>query len=259
MHNSHLAGSAEIPTALITGGSGALGSAICERLAQDGYRLFITYRSSKAAAQALCEKLAGTTEVHLGQMDLCDEASIHRCIEAAPGKFSRFSTLIYASGVDIDQPFISDTKAEQWDQVLKVETLGFIHLVSAALPVLRASGKGSIVSIGTFATHLYMSGDALSAVPKAAVEMMTRAVAKEEGRYGIRANCVAPGIINAGLGSKMQTEIYDPAIWNAQRKRVPLRRFGEASEVAEAVAFLASDRASYITGQTLILDGGMHV
>lgn len=209
--------------------------------------------------ESLREKLGETAEVHLGQMDLCDEASIQRCMAEANGTFSRLSTLIYASGVNIDQPFIFDTQAEQWDQVIKVESLGFIHLVSAALPALRASGRASIVSIGTFATHLYMSGDALSAVPKAAVEMMTRAVAKEEGRYGIRANCVAPGIINAGLGSKMQTEIHDPAVWETQRKRVPLRRFGEASEIAEAVAFLASDRASYITGQTLIVDGGLHV
>jgi len=259
MSNSDLVAATAKPTALVVGGSGALGSAICERLVEDGYRLFITYRSSKAAAQSLCEKLGGTAEVHLGQMDLSDRASIQRCMAEATGQFSGLSTLIYASGANIDQPFIFDTSAEQWDQVVSVETLGFIHLVSAALPALRASEKASIVSIGTFATHLYMSGDALSAVPKAGVEMMTRAVAKEEGRYGIRANCVAPGILNAGLGSKMQAEIHDPAVWETQRKRVPLRRFGEATEVAEAVAFLASDRASYITGQTLVVDGGLHV
>ena len=87
--------------------------------------------------------------------------------------------------------------------------------------------------------------------------MLGRAIAKEEGRYGVRANMVAPGIIDAGLGASFLKDLYTPEIWEAQRKRIALQRFGAAEEVAEAVAFLASDRARYITGQTLVVDGGL--
>lgn len=90
-------------------------------------------------------------------------------------------------------------------------------------------------------------------MPKAAIELLRRAVAKEEGRLGIRANAVAPGIIAAGLGAQFLKDLYSPDAWDAQRRKVALRRFGRADEIAQAVAFLASDRASYITGQTLIV------
>jgi 2-hydroxycyclohexanecarboxyl-CoA dehydrogenase len=88
------------------------------------------------------------------------------------------------------------------------------------------------------------------------MESLGRAIAKEEGRFAIRANMVAPGIIDAGLGSSFLETLYTPEIWDVQRKRIALQRFGSGEEIAEAVAFLASDRARYITGQTLIVDGG---
>lgn len=88
------------------------------------------------------------------------------------------------------------------------------------------------------------------------MEALGRAIAKEEGRYGIRANMVAPGIIDAGLGADFLRSLYSPEIWEAQRKRIALQRFGSGEDIAEAVAFLASERAQYMTGQTLIVDGG---
>src|SRR3546814_2837696 len=99
-------------------------------------------------------------------------------------------------------------------------------------------------------------GDALSSVPKAGIESLGRAIAKEEGRFGIRANMVAPGIIDAGLGAAFLKDLYNPDIWETQRQRTALRRFGTGEEIAEAVRFLACERARYITGQTLIVDGG---
>jgi len=93
-------------------------------------------------------------------------------------------------------------------------------------------------------------------VPKAGIEALSRAIAKEEGRFGIRANAVAPGIIDAGLGADFLQSLYTPEIWESQRKRIALRRFGHGKDIANAVAFLASGQAEYITGQTLIVDGG---
>jgi len=131
-----------------------------------------------------------------------------------------------------------------------------VRIVAAALPHFRVQGFGNFVSVVSVANYCFPPGDALSSVPKAGIEALGRAIAKEEGRYGIRANMVAPGIINAGLGAEFLTTLYTPAIWEAQRKRIALQRFGDGEDIAQAVAFLASERARYITGQTLIVDGG---
>jgi NAD(P)-dependent dehydrogenase (short-subunit alcohol dehydrogenase family) len=124
---------------------------------------------------------------------------------------------------------------------------------------LRRQGGGTLVAITSFAIYSFPPGDAISAVPKAGIEMLCRAIAREQGRHAIRANAVAPGIINAGLGEQFQRKLFSPKVWQGQRKRVPLKRFGEAKEVAEAVAFLATERSSYVTGQTIIVDGGLRL
>ena len=157
------------------------------------------------------------------------------------------------------QPFVSEMTQEQWNEVIEIELLGFARLIRLTIPILRANGGGVIVSVVSFATYRFPPGDAISAVPKAGVEMLTRAVAREEGRNGIRANSVAPGIINAGLGNVVQNQVFSPEIWDQQKKRVPLRRFGEAVDIAEAVRFFASSRSAYVTGQTLIVDGGLQI
>jgi 2-hydroxycyclohexanecarboxyl-CoA dehydrogenase len=122
--------------------------------------------------------------------------------------------------------------------------------------VFRAQGGGNFVIVVSVANYCYPPGDALSSVPKAAMEALGRAIAKEEGRFGIRANMVAPGIIDAGLGTAFMGSLYTPEIWDGQRKKIALQSFGEGRDIGEAIAFLASDRARYITGQTLIVDGG---
>ena len=167
--------------------------------------------------------------------------------------------MIFAAGVNILQPYVAEITEPQWEEVVQTELIGFTHLVRAPSRCSARQGGGTIVAIGSFATYSFPPGDALSAVPKAAIEMLCRAVAREEGRYGIRANVVAPGIINAGLGEQFQQKLFGPKVWEGQRNRVPLKRFGEAVEIAEAVVFLASKRSAYITGQTLIVDGGLRL
>ncbi len=191
--------------------------------------------------------------------DLRDGLSITAAVNAAKEVFGNVGAVIFAAGVSILQPYVAEITSEQWDEVVQTELIGFTHLVRAAIPLFRAQTGGSLVAIGSFATYSFPPGDALSAVPKAAIEMLCRAVAREEGRHGIRANVVAPGIINAGLGEQFQQKLFGPQVWEAQRNLVPLKRFGEAREVAEAVAFLASRRSSYITGQTIIIDGGLRL
>jgi NAD(P)-dependent dehydrogenase (short-subunit alcohol dehydrogenase family) len=124
------------------------------------------------------------------------------------------------------------------------------------LPIFREQKGGNFVAVTSMANTRFIVGDALSAVPKASIETLSRGIAKEEGRYGIRSNTVAPGAMNAGLGEEYIAEKFTPEFWANFKKTIPLRRFGNAEDIGEAVAFFASERASYFTGQTLVADGG---
>jgi len=244
---------------LIVGGSGALGSAIGRRLALDYERVFFTYRANAEGAQTLATQLGRPPQVGCAMLDVRDRQAVAMLVDHVAAGFGPLEAVIFASGVNIEQPFVSQINANQWREVLESELLGFSHVVAAALPIFRNQQRGVFINIGTFATHAYPPGDALSAVPKAGTEMLCRAVAREEGRHGIRANVVAPGIIAAGIGAKLMKNSFSPQVWEQQRKRVPLHEFGQPDDIAEAVAFLASDRARYITGVTLIVDGGLHL
>jgi 2-hydroxycyclohexanecarboxyl-CoA dehydrogenase len=243
-------------TAFVVGGSGGLGSAICRRLAQDWDAVIVGYRSGKEAAEAIAGEIASQCQAVALRCDLRDAENVPAAIGEASRRFGGIGAMIFAGGVPIAQPFVSRIDEVAWRDVLETELIGFTRVVAATLPIFRTQGGGCFVSVVSVATHSYPPGDALSAVPKAGIEMLGRAIAKEEGRYGIRANMVAPGIIDAGLGAAFLKELYTPEIWETQRRRIALQRFGTGEEIAEAVAFLASDRARYITGQTLIVDGG---
>lgn len=245
--------------AVVLGGSGALGSAITRRLARDFDGMFFSYRSRQAVAETLREEIGGLCATESAALDVRDGAAVESVLSAAATRFGSVRAVVFASGVNIEQPFVSEITPAQWREVIESELIGFTNVVAAALPLFRAQGGGSLVNVGTFATRWYPPGDALSAVPKAGTEMLCRAVAREEGRYGIRANTVAPGVIEAGLGAKLISSAFTPEIWEQQRRRVPLRRFGRAEDVADAAAFLAGDQSRYVTGTTLIVDGGMHL
>jgi NAD(P)-dependent dehydrogenase (short-subunit alcohol dehydrogenase family) len=138
---------------------------------------------------------------------------------------------------------------------MTVEPVGYFNVVHAALPHLRAA-RGSVVAVTSAATMRYAPRDILSAAPKASVNMLTQAIAREEGRQGVRANIVAPGFITAGLGERLLDSVIQERERDAIIRAAALRRIGTANEVAEVVAFLASSKASLVTGQTIAADGG---
>jgi len=245
--------------AFVIGGTGGLGRAVCRCLSTDWEAVFFTYRSREEEALALERELSADCAAACAPVDVRDFESMAAALRAAKERFGTVGTVIFAAGVSILQPYVAEITQQQWEDVVQTELIGFTHVVRAAIPLFRGQGGGTIVAIGSFATYSFPPGDALSAVPKAAIEMLCRAIAREEGRHGIRANVVAPGIINAGLGEEFQQKLFAPEVWEGQRKRVPLKRFGEAEEVAEAVAFLASKKSAYITGQTIVVDGGLRL
>ncbi|HKX78086.1 MAG TPA: SDR family oxidoreductase [Novosphingobium sp.] len=242
--------------ALIVGGSGGLGEAIVRRLAADWQYVDFTYFTNATKAAALLDELDEVTSAAAHALDITQEDQLARILNAAHSRSGGLRTIVYASGVNIPQPYVSQIRPEQWTEVVQTELMGFIALVRHALPILRDT-RGSIVNIGSVAPHWYVIGDALSAIPKAGTEVLCRALAKEEGRYGVRANTVAPGIMEVGIGGKLMETIHDEGVWNSQKHRTPLRRFGNGEDVAGAVAFLCSSEAGFITGQTVIVDGGL--
>lgn len=242
--------------AFVVGATGGLGRACAQALAQEWDGVALGYRSSAEKTAELAAELTPECEGWPVHCDLTDAASVTGAISGAKAHFGRIGTMVFASGVAIGQPHVSRIAEPQWREVFEAELIGLTRIVAATLPMFREQGGGNFVILVSVANYAYPPGDALSSVPKAAMEALGRAVAKEEGRFGIRANMVAPGIIDAGLGAAFLKDMYTPEIWETQRKRIALQRFGEGAEIAAAVAFLASERARYITGQTLIVDGG---
>lgn len=248
-----------MPPALVIGGTGGLGSAICATLAAEGRPVFFTYRSDPDKAHRQVEALGGPDRIACAQADTTDPETLGKAVALAVDWRGPPQTAVFATGVHIEQPFISRTALSAWQQVVDVELLGLIRLVDAVLPCLRGAEDGNIVALTSVATASYPPGDALSAVPKAGMETLMRALAREEGRYGVRANCVAPGLMDAGLGGEFIRSMYSPEIWEQQRKRIALGRFGTAEDVAGIVAFLAGPAARYVTGQTIFADGGFRL
>lgn len=245
-------------TVFVLGGTGGLGQAICRTFVEDGHSVFFTRRSNVDAADGMVAAL-GAGRVACAYADATDRSSIDAALAACRDRFGAPATVVFASGAQIAQPFVSEIDETSWREVFEVELMGLTRLVSASLADLRSQDNASLVCVTSVATASYPPGDALSAVPKAGMEMLVRAIAREEGRYGVRANCVAPGLMDAGLGAEFMRTIHSPAIWETQRRRVALRRFGRAEDVAGVVAFLASERAAYVTGQTIFADGGFRL
>jgi 3-oxoacyl-[acyl-carrier protein] reductase len=174
-------------------------------------------------------------------------------------RFGAVHTLVHAAGLYVDQLHMSRVTPEQYRRHLLGEASGFFNIVHPLLPSLRAQ-RGPIVAVSTMATRRFPIKDGLSSSPKGAVEALVRALAAEEGRFGVRANCVGPGVLSDGMaGLFAENGEMDEQALTAARSRVPLQRFGTAGDIAEAVCFLASPRSSYITGQMLDVDGGYSV
>ncbi|MDH3200929.1 MAG: SDR family oxidoreductase [Myxococcales bacterium] len=243
--------------ALVVGGSGGIGSAVARALAGRGVAIAITYRKNEAAAENVAKEIRGTgvtCSVH--EISLEDLESVTRCLDSLVEEHGSIHTIVHAAGTYIDQPYVSQVTPEQWRNIIDWDVNGFFHIVHAALPHLRKS-KGSIVFISSAGLKRFPPGDVLSIAPKGANEALVHAIAREEGRYGVRANNVAVGVVDAGMFPKLVQSGKLSQEWiDAATKSTPLRRFGTPQEVADAAVFLASSRAGYITGQTLFVDGG---
>ena len=242
--------------ALVVGGSGGLGDAICRALAAQGSDVALTYHGNQNTADTVAQAVSDAgRRAAAYRMPLDDADAVAAIVDGVAERFGAIHTLVFTVGPDIGQPFVSEVTPEEWRAVMAVEPIGYFNVVRATLPHLRAS-RGSVVAVTSAATIRYAPRDILSAAPKAAVNLLTSAIAREEGRNGVRANVVAPGFISAGLGQHLLDTVVSERERQAIERAAALRRIGTAEEVAEVVAFLASSKASLVTGQTVAADGG---
>lgn len=246
--------------AFVVGGSGGIGAAISVALAERGCDVALTYRGNEdaatevAAAVSACGRSAWTMP-----MDLQSHQTIAATIEAIAEAADGIHTLVYAAGPHVPQSHLSTIDPGVVRAQLDIDAAGFFAIAQPALPHLRER-QGSIVAVTTAATRRFPVRDGLSSIPKAAIEAAIRGIAAEEGRFGVRANTVGPGMLTDGMAERlMDSGDLDERALDAARRNIPLRRFGAAADIAEAVCFLASDRAGFISGQHLDVDGGFTV
>ncbi len=245
---------------LVTGGSGGIGAAICTMLAKRGSSVALTYRSNANSAESVAAAVrAAGVGAHTGNPALEDPDEVRAFADEAADRLGGLHTVVDAAGPHVPQIYVSQTDPAQFARQIDADVVGAFNLTVAVLPHLRASG-GSIVYVTTAATTVFPKRDALSSIPKGAVESLMRAVAVEEGRFGVRANCVGPGMLEDGMAAQLMAEGHlDDRALDAARDNIPLGRFGKAVDIAEAACFLASDAANYISGQKLDIDGAFTV
>lgn len=245
--------------AIVTGGSGGIGREIALTLARAGSNVALSYSRNLAAAEAVAEEIRALgRQAEIAPLAIEDAAQVNAFVENALTRLGALHTVVYASGPGLHMEFIAQIQPEDWARTMAIDINGCFNLVHATLPHMRKT-HGAYLAIITSAVERVPARDIQSAAPKAAIEMLMRGIAKEEGRHGIRANCVGPGWIKAGLGQLVIDTELTPEHIDGILKSIPLRTMGEARDIADAALFLLSSRARFISGQSLAVDGGMQV
>lgn len=267
-------------TAVVTGGSRGIGRAICIELAKRGANVVLCYAAGEAAAQetvALCEESRGEAQVAVPcdgegvadvsqesaceksacgrtlavRCDVADAADVKSLMETAARQFGRIDILVNNAGITRDG-LLMKMKEEDFDAVIATNLKGSFLCMKEVSRIMMKQRYGRIINLSSVVGLHGNAGQTNYAASKAGVIGMTKSMAKELGSRGITVNAVAPGYIDTDMTAKLSAEVRE-----AMAAQIPAKRIGAAQDVAQAVAFLASDIASYITGQVLCVDGGM--
>jgi 2-hydroxycyclohexanecarboxyl-CoA dehydrogenase len=234
--------------AIVTGGGQGIGQAIAQKLAAEGAIVVVTDVDEANAAKT-ADALPGAVAI---RTDVTDRQGVQAMVERVAGQFGGIDVLVNNAGWDKASSFV-DSDPDDWDRVIAVNLYGVLHTCKAVLPIMAGQGRGAVVNLGSDAGRVGSSGEAVYSATKGGIIAFTKSLAREMARDQVRVNCVCPGPTDTALFASFA----GPKLREALTKAIPFRRLGQPADVANVVAFLASDEASFLTGQTVSVSGGL--
>ena len=237
--------------AIVTGAGQGIGKAIAEKLAAQGATVIVTDVNRDTANATAASLDNGAIGI---QTDVTSRESVDAMVDQVKRTHGRIDVLVNNAGWDKAGPFV-DSDPGDWDRVIQVNLYGVLNTSKAVLPVMAAQGHGSVVNLASDAGRVGSSGEAVYSAAKGGVIAFTKATAREMARYQVNANCVCPGPTDTALFASIGGD--DPKLRESLTKAIPFRRLAQPSDLANMVAFFASDAANYITGQTVSVSGGL--
>ncbi len=238
--------------AVVTGASRGIGRACALRLAEDGMTVVVNYASNEAAANAVVEEIrAKGGDAMAFRADVSKPEEVREMFKAAFKAYGQIDVLVNNAGIVRDEYLLMMTN-ESLDTCLDLNIKGYFYCAQQAVLKMFRKKSGVIINMSSVSSKMALAGQSVYSATKGAVNSMTQTMAKELAPYGIRVNAVAPGFIGTDMIDALPADKKDEYL-----KNVPLGRFGTVEEVASVVSMLASDASSYMTGQTLVLDGGL--
>lgn len=241
-------------TAVVTGGGGGIGSAICRRFAGEGAKVAVLDRAADAA---------GVTAAAIGPAalavacDITDRASVDAAVERITAELGPIDVLVNNAGWDLFKPFTATTP-DDWQRLIDINLVGALHLHHAVLPGMVERQQGRVVTIASDAARVGSSGEAVYAACKGGLVAFTKTLAREHARHGITLNVVCPGPTDTALLAGVTEGAANPEkLLEAFRRSIPLGRIGSPEDLPGAVLFFASDDAAFVTGQVISVSGGL--
>lgn len=237
--------------AIVTGAGQGIGRAISEKLAAEGATVVVT-DVNEATAKETADGIGGGA---VGiRTDVTSRESVNAMVEQVKNQFGRIDVLVNNAGWDKASPFV-DSDPSDWDRVIQINLYGVLNTSKAVLPVMAEQGFGSVVNLASDAGRVGSSGEAVYSAAKGGVIAFTKSTAREMARHQVNANCVCPGPTDTALFASMGGD--NPKLREALTRAIPFRRLAQPTDLANMVAFFASDEANFITGQTVSVSGGL--
>ncbi|QOA96472.1 3-oxoacyl-[acyl-carrier-protein] reductase [Staphylococcus aureus] len=241
-------------SALVTGASRGIGRSIALQLAEEGYNVAVNYAGSKEKAEAVVEEIkAKGVDSFAIQANVADADEVKAMIKEVVSQFGSLDVLVNNAGITRDN-LLMRMKEQEWDDVIDTNLKGVFNCIQKATPQMLRQRSGAIINLSSVVGAVGNPGQANYVATKAGVIGLTKSAARELASRGITVNAVAPGFIVSDMTDALSDELKEKML-----TQIPLARFGQDTDIANTVAFLASDKAKYITGQTIHVNGGMYM